>query len=121
MNREAYGVDGDLEVEQARKRRKPAYEGIDPFKGLDLPDNLEFISRRATRREIDVPAFVVPKLAWPKVGLLVKDTLGLQAADMPAIKARFVELYPDGMPDDRLPSFIEEVRDGGIATQAQIG
>lgn len=113
MNREAYGVETDLEVKQARKARTPAFEGrIDPFADVHQARIPEFIPRKGQRltaitpiRQSDV------KTSYVKAVPMIRDSIGLLAGSDEAKRLIriFKQRYPEGIPEESIFDFTQEM------------
>lgn len=114
MNREAYGVETDREVKAARKKRTPAFEGqIDPMadvkqQGQNLPD---YMPRRGTALPVEAPrSLSALVMTTTRAQRLIRDTLNLSPEQTREVGIVLRERYPEGIPEEELSAFIEEVR-----------
>ncbi|MCW7555880.1 transposase [Endozoicomonas gorgoniicola] len=113
MNREAYGVETDQEVKAARKKRTPAFEGrVDPMADVkqqepNLPD---YMSRKGTDLPVEAPRTLSALvMSATKAQKLIRDTFSLSPEQTREIGQLLRERFPDGIPEEELNPFVEEV------------
>lgn len=114
MNREAYGVETDRDVKEARKTRKPAFEGrIDPFADVKSATVPDFMQRRGQSLKVDAPKRVSDvRLTRLQVVKMVCDSIGIEtgSTEMKRVARIFKARYPEGMPDVELHGFTGEMK-----------
>jgi len=122
MNRGAYGVNSEGEVKKARKQKATAFDGaIDPFAhvaNINIPDYME---RKGHHMTVNAPHIETIKLAWTKVGIRIKKSLGLKPSEMKLIGDNFKVAYPEGIPENELENYLKEVCDEAITAQTKTG
>jgi transposase InsO family protein len=109
MNREAYGVETDLEVKAARKARKPAFDGqIDPFADVAAATVPNFMQRKGQALELKQPKRALEiRLPYVKAVPMIRDSIGLEPGgeDAKQLTREFKRRYPEGMPEEDLMEF----------------
>lgn len=110
LAKQAYNADTQLEVDKARREKRPAFGGdIDPITYLEGQTAASYMPRRGT--ELDLPARVHVELApltHVEACRLLIGKLGrrLTAEDNKAVRV----WYPDGVPEDQLEILAARLR-----------
>lgn len=110
--KEAYGVETNAKVDQARKRKQPAFLGkVEPFADVQAQPLPSFMRRRGT--ELEVPGQFQVELrplshveAFKRLTTLAERAL--QADENRALR----DLFPDGIPEEALAPLAEQLRSG---------
>ena len=99
MDRAAYGVDTKLGVDAARRKREPAFAGLDTIDYLANQVPVSFLPRRGTESEIQAAKFAEAPLS------VIELCRRLQAMGiaLPDLYARLAALVPHGAPESELP------------------
>jgi transposase InsO family protein len=126
MNREAYGVETDQAVKEARKARKPAFDGqIDPFADVAAATVPEFIQRKGQALELQQPKRAVEsRLPYVKAVPIIRDSIGLEAGSNAAkqLTREFKRRYPEGITDEELSEFTGQMAQlFGVAAEPLLG
>lgn len=113
MNRQAYGVDTDQEVKEARKARKPAFGGqIDPFADVKAAYLPNFMKRKGRELSLIRPTSAIEvKLSYVKAVPMIGDSIGIESGsdEFKQLSREFKRRFPDGMPEEQLLDFTEEM------------
>ncbi len=122
MNREAYGVETDLAVKEARKARKPAFEGqIDPFADVAAATVPDFMERKGQALELQQPKrALASRTPYVKAVPMIRDSIGLEPGSEAAkqLTREFKQRYPEGIPDEELSEFTGQMaRKFGVAAE----
>lgn len=123
MNRQAYGVDTDQAVKDARKARKPAFGGqINPFADVNAADLPSYIKRKGRELSLLRPASTIEvKLPYVKAVPMIGDSIGIESGseEFKQLSREFKRRFPDGMPEEFLTDFTGEmVQRFGITGQS---
>lgn len=109
MNRDAYGVETDQAVKEARKARKPAFDGqLDPFADVAAATVPEFMRRKGQALELQQPKrATVSRLTYVKAVPMIRDSIGLELGSEAAkrLTREFKQRYPEGIPEEELSEF----------------
>ncbi|MCK7553044.1 hypothetical protein [Marinobacter goseongensis] len=122
MNRDAYGVETDQAVKEARKARKPAFEGqIDPFADVAAATVPDFMQRKGQALELQQPKrALASRTPYVKAVPMIRDSIGLEPGSEAAkqLTREFKQRYPEGIPDEELSEFTGQMaRKFGGATE----
>lgn len=113
MNREAYGVETDLEVKQVRKARKPAFDGqLDPFADVDAVKVPSFMQRKGRALEIKHAVRALEtRLSYVRAVPMICDSIGINhgSEDAKQLTREFKRRFPDGIPEESLFEFTEQM------------
>lgn len=121
LERMAYGVDGKLAVDAARRRRAPAFGGLDITGYLEAETPATYMPRRGTEMDIASPMTAgagVDALTRPASVAIEARQLntvqlaGRLAAAMPGEWSpehyqRLAAWYPDGAAEDQIPQIVD--------------
>ncbi len=111
MNRDAYGVTTDREVKGVRKSKKTiAFDGeIDPYKHVTNFKSPDYMPRSGRAFTVETTHLKTTCLKWPEVGMKIKNQYGLKPQEMKAIGDVFKQRFPEGIPEDQLKDYVQEV------------
>ncbi|WP_417581528.1 transposase [Nitrincola sp.] len=113
MNREAYGVETDQAVKEARKARKPAFDGqVDPFADVNAAVVPAFMRRKGQALGVLQPTRALEiRLPYVKAVPMIRDTIGLLpgSEEFKQLTREFKRRFPDGMPEECLMEFTGEM------------
>jgi len=111
LNLETYGVLTEKEVKDVRKKGAVAFdEKINPFADTKKDKPLQYMERKGHHMTVDAPHIeTTVRLSWTTVGKRIVKQYGLKGAVMKSIGDGFKQRFPDGIPQDELPSYIQEV------------
>lgn len=119
LAKEAYGADTQAEVDEARRKKEPAFGGaVDPITYLEDQHTVSYMRRRGT--ELDVPAAAqvdARPLSIVQALKYLKGRLGTLDAQQ---NAWLREHYPEGVPESDLESLVAELR-GDTAAPSRPG
>jgi transposase InsO family protein len=126
MNRKAYGVETDQAVKDARKARKPAFEGqIDPFADVAAASVPDFMQRKGQALELQQPKrAITSRMPYVKAVPIVRDSIGLEAGSEATkqLTREFKQRYPEGITDEELSEFTGQMaRKFGMAAEPLLG
>lgn len=127
IERLAYGVDGKLEVDAARKKRQAVFGGLDITSHLDAATPASYMPRRGTEMEITSPlqaggaADSLTSPAARAVEAVYLNPVQLAGRLHQAMPGewraenyqRLVAWYPDGAPENELAVIVDRFRDFG--------
>lgn len=125
LERLAYGVEGKLAVDAARKKHQPVFGGLDITSHLEAQTPAAYMARPGTEMEITSPVQASVANALTSPGSLAVEVrhlntiqlAGRLAAAMPgewnaSCYQRLVGWYPDGAPEDEVAAIVERFRGG---------
>ena len=97
MLKEAYGVDTQLEVDQARAKRAPTFEGkVDPITYMSDEHKADYMKRRGT--ELNVPDHVSVEVKALTMTAAVKQLIAQHDITVNnSTRTLLAEWYPDGI------------------------
>ena len=109
MAKDAYGADTELEVDKARKERRPAFGGeVDPISYLGMETPAHYMPRKGT--ELDVPDrahIEIKPLSITDACKRLVATLGKR--DGINYYQIVSELYPDGVPEEEFDVLVQQI------------
>lgn len=110
-NFETYGVLTEKEVKDVRKKGAVAFGGqINPFADTKKDKPVQYMDRKGHHVTFDAPHIkTTTRLSWTAVGKRIVKQFGLKSAVMKSIGDDFKQRFPDGIPKDELPNYMQEV------------
>ena len=113
MNREAYGVELDRDVQEAQKQRKTVFEGkVDPFADVKQAHIPDFMQRKGQAMNVPSPKRINDvRMPFPKAVPIIRDSIGIDPGTDEAKRLTriFKQRFPEGIPEEALLEFTQEM------------
>ncbi len=108
MARDAYGADTQLDVDKARKERRPAFGGeIDPISYLGAETPAHYMPRKGT--EMDVPDRAHIEIKPLSITDACKRLVSILGQRDGGYYTLVSEIYPDGVPEEDFDDLVRQI------------
>ncbi|WP_171909832.1 integrase core domain-containing protein [Aquisalimonas asiatica] len=113
LAREAYGAETNREVERARAKREPAFQGsIDPISYLEADELPSYMRRKGTALDVPNPAAALEVQPLTHIEAMKRLAVKLERPIKPEENQAIRRAFPDGVPEDSLGAVVDWLSGG---------